>query len=154
MELLDKQEAAGQIEDFLQGVVRSLDLDLEMEIQAGDGEISVEFFGDDSEMLLTENARLLYALNHLVNQIFFRRCRERLSFVLDCNRYRKDRISELELMARKAAEQARVSRRKISLQPMPSSERRIIHLALAEEPGIRTESEGSGWRRRVLIVPA
>ena len=60
---------------------------------------------------------------------------------------------QLQLLAKKAADKARLSGTKVSLQPMPASERRIIHLAVAEEAGVETQSEGRGRFRRVLISP-
>ena len=118
------------------------------------GDLSAGLPGQDEGLFLSDNARLLYAVNHLLNQIFYRQSKDGCNFFLDCNNYRRDRTLELELLAEKAAERARLTGTGVSLQPMPSSERRIIHLALADLEDVRTESEGSGWHRRVLIIPS
>jgi len=92
-------------------------------------------------------------LEHVVNQALHRRGANQPKVRLDCNGYRSTRILELQLLARKAAERVRTTGTPLSLQPMPSAERRIIHLALAEEADVRTESSGAGLRRHVVILP-
>jgi spoIIIJ-associated protein len=151
---LTREQVADQAQEFLAAILLEcrLEMDVEAEIAADDC-VQIRLKGGDSESLLADNARLLYALNHLLNQIFFRRSLDRVSVFLDCEGYRGARDSELKLLARKAAEKVRVSGAKVVLQPMPSSERRTIHLTLAEEQGIRTQSEGSGRFRKVLILP-
>ncbi|MEJ2077311.1 MAG: R3H domain-containing nucleic acid-binding protein [Acidobacteriota bacterium] len=154
MEKLDTTEVAERAGEFVEEVIERSGLDLDARVNVEEEEtIRIELNGEDSELVLADSARLLYAINHLVNQIFYRQARNGCSFILDCEHYRGDRAAELELMARKAAERVRLTGKSVILQPMPSSERRIIHLALAEEPGIRTESEGSGRYRHVQIVP-
>lgn len=151
---LDKEDLAEAARGFAERLIQGVYLDLEPEVQF-DGEkgIRINLEGPDSEILLADSGRLLYAINHLINQIYYRRSKDGCNFVVDCNNYRADRAAELELLARKAAEKARLSGTKVSLQPMPATERRIIHLALADESGVYTQSEGSGRFRRVLISP-
>ena len=105
-------------------------------------------------MVVGDNARLLYAINHLLNRAFYEKSPERCNFVVDCNDYRETREAELEGLAREAAGQVKDSGTLIPLEPMPASERRVIHLALAQEPGVSTESEGTGAQRRVVILPS
>ena len=151
---LDKETVAQEAQEFVRSVIEGtyLELEPEVELDSKDG-IQVKLSGPDSGLLLADNARLLYAINHLINQIYYRRSREGCNFVVDCNNYRADREAELELLAVKAAEKAKTSGTKVSLQPMPASERRIIHLTLANEAGVYTQSEGTGRYRRVLISP-
>ena len=151
---LDKETLVEEAMDFIQEVIQGAHLDLHSEIEFDkESEIQINLEGPDSGMLLADNARLLYALNHLINQIYYRRSKEGCNFIVDSNNYRADRAAELELLAKKAAEKARLSGTKVSLQPMPATERRIIHLALSDESGVYTQSEGSGRFRRVLISP-
>lgn len=139
--------------EFVEGVVDGARLDLRCECHVGEEEVSVSLGGPDSGLVLRENAKLLYALNHLLNQAFYRRVRGRYSFLVDCEEYRGTRVMELQLLARKAAENVLSSGEAFRLQPMPSSERRVIHLALADVEGVRSESEGRGEYRRVVIAP-
>lgn len=144
---------AQEVRSFTAGMLAAAGLDLECDCEVGEEAVIVQLRGEDSGLALRENARLLYALNHLLNQVFYRRARGRYTFLVDCDEYRGTRLMELRLLASKAAEKVRNSGKPFRLQPMPSSERRVIHLALAEEPGVRSESEGGGDRRRVVILP-
>ncbi len=142
-----------EIEAQLKSLFKAASLDIEAVLIEDAENISFDLRGKDSEMLLTDGASLLYAFNHLLNQIYFRRLGRGRNIVFDCMNYRADRELELELMADVAAEQARTTRRKLVLQPMNAAERRIIHMRLAEKEGIRTESEGFGQNRRISILP-
>lgn len=148
---LQSAELLGKVELFLERVLGPLMLQIHFNCHLERGVMHVDLQGEDSEWLLTDNARLLYAINHLLNQIYYRRSQERCSFLVDCNGYRSSRELELRLLARKAAQEVRASGRPLELQPMPAGERRIIHLTLSEEVGVRTASEGGGQWRRVVI---
>jgi spoIIIJ-associated protein len=150
---LDRDELAPKVSQFVRSVIEKSGLELTIRVDVNGECIRVDITGEDEEYLFADGARLLYALNHLVNQAFFRWVKGECSFLVDSSNYRTDRTVELELMAEKAAERVRASGVKVVLQPMPSTERRVIHLALADAPGVRTLSEGSGRFRRVLIVP-
>lgn len=150
----EQDEIIRDAREFLQGLIRHGGFKMEFTCEDQGQEIHVRLHGPDAGLFLQNNARLLYAVNHLLNQIFYYRARGRWSFVVDCEEYRATRVLELQLLARKAAEKVRVSNTPFSLQPMPAYERRIIHLTLAEEAGIRTESQGTGYHRKVLILPA
>ena len=151
---LQTTEILEDVGALLEGIVENLNLQMQCDCTLNNGAVTVELTGEDSELVLADNARLLYAINHLLNQIYFRRSQEGCTFLVDCKGYRSSRQLELELLARKAAERVRVSGRELELQAMPASERRIVHLALSEEDGARTESEGGGPHRRVVIQPA
>jgi spoIIIJ-associated protein len=152
--MIDTQDIVDQVCDFVEGILRSTQLDLTCSCEVDDGAVTVSLQGSDSGIALRENARLLYAINHLVNQAFFRKAGGRLSFMVDCNDYRSTRVMELQLLARKAAEKVRYTGQTFHLQAMPAGERRIVHLTLAEEPAVTTRSEGSGLHRRVVIERA
>lgn len=150
---LTPEQIAEQVQELLAAILGQCRLEMDVEAGIAADAVQIQLKGPDSEHFLADNARLLYALNHLLNQIFFRRSMDRVNVVLDCEGYRSARDFELRLLARKAAEKVRVSGAKVVLQPMPSSERRIIHLTLSEERGVRTQSEGTGRFRKVLILP-
>ena len=149
----DELEVVEQVRSFLERCVKEGQLDLTCQCEASDQIISVELEGADCGLVLRDNARLLYAFNHLLNQAFYTRTGRRYNFTVDCEDYRGTRVMELQLLAQKAAEKVRLSGKPFQLQAMPSSERRVIHLALAEEAGVGTLSEGNGVYRRVVILP-
>ena len=151
---LTTDELTQEVSRFLKKLLVETGLDLTFQCAAQENTITVQIDGEDVGLVLSQNARALYAISHLLNQVFYRRSSDGCAFVVDCGGYRKGRELELELMAQKAAESVKHSGKPFSLQPLPASERRVIHLALSEEPSIRTESEGTGLHRRVVILPA
>jgi len=139
---------------FLENLLQTARLEVRVQNeQPGDEGLMLELQGPDNGLVLGNNARVLYALEHVVNQVVHHRGESHLKVTLDCNGYRSTRVLELQLMARKAAEKVRTTGVSFSLQPMPAVERRVIHLTLAEEAGIRTESSGLGLNRHVVIFP-
>ncbi|HSR49223.1 MAG TPA: R3H domain-containing nucleic acid-binding protein [Acidobacteriota bacterium] len=146
------QNLASRVESFMEGLLGHMEVELEMEIEEADNTIEVRLTGRDSELILENGAKALDAFNDIVNQVFYRPREVRIE--VDCDDYRLGRILELELLARSAAEKTRLSGESFRFQPMPPAERRTIHLTLAKEEGVRTESSGHGTRRHVVVLPA
>ena len=117
-------------------------------------EYVVDFSGADADLLLEKNATLLHAIEYVVlkairlEEDHFRR------IAFDCQDWRRTRIEELQLMAQVAAERVIDTGDPFTLSPMNPRERRIVHLALRDQPRVRTESEGMGPERKVVIYPA
>ena len=129
-----------------------------LELKAGadhteDG-LKIQVRGDDVALLLGHNAELLDALEYVGNRVLARASGDEARLVFDSGGYRARREKELRLMAEKAAEKVRVSRIPFSFDPMTPNERRIIHLALASDASVTTESQGNGENRKVTIRPA
>jgi spoIIIJ-associated protein len=154
---LDIERAAAELRRFLDMAVREMGLALEVEITSTSGneaEVAVIFGGADQDLLLEKNAELLLALEHLAHR-WLRldpRLHDRVRF--DCGDYRATRLAELKLSARVAAQRVRETGQPFQFNPMSSRERRIVHLELSGAAGVRTESEGSGDRRQLVIYPA
>ena len=160
---LDRQAAAGALRKFLEEIVRVSGLDLKVKVQpvetppadaSGGAEVIADLDGRDKEILLERNGEVLKAIEHLA----FRALRLEPTFHekihLDSGGYRALRFEELRMTARVAAERVQTSHQPFRLNPMSSRERRIVHLALKEMPGVRTESVGMGEERQVVIHPA
>jgi spoIIIJ-associated protein len=117
-------------------------------------EILVIFRGRDQDLLLEHNADLLKALEHIalrwlwLDPQFYGRVR------FDAGGYRALRIEELKISARVAAERVRETHTPFRFNAMAARERRILHLVLKQEQGVRTSSEGSGEDRQVVVFPA
>ncbi|MCL5005813.1 MAG: hypothetical protein M1404_04710 [Acidobacteria bacterium] len=114
----------------------------------------VDFEGADTDLLLEKNAALLDALEYLVLKAV--RADENISgrIIFDCQGWRRVRAEELKLTASIAAQQVIETGSPFYLNPMNPRERRIVHLALKDEAGVRTLSEGTGEHRKVVIYPA
>ncbi len=150
----DKEKLESEVGHFLEELLKATGLDLEFRCEPEDQTMTVWLSGQDAPMVVSSNARLLYAINHLLNRAFYEKSPQQWSFVVDCNEYRTTRAVELESLAREAAEKVTQSGNLFPLEPMPASERRVIHLALAQDPSVSTESEGVGAQRRVVILPS
>ncbi len=120
----------------------------------GDAEVLADLDGRDKEILLERGAEVLKAIEHLA----FKALRLEPAFHekihIDSGGYRALRFEELKMTARVAAERVQTSKQPFRLNPMSSRERRIVHLALKDMPGVRTESVGVGEERQVVIHPA
>jgi len=150
------------IESFLHAVIRHGRFDLKFSIQRGassgdDLEASayqVDFSGSDADLLLEKNATLLNALEHVAVKAARLEEEQYGKIAFDCEDYRRLRIEELRLMAQVASQRVIETGDPFVLSPMNPRERRIIHLALRDLPQVRTESQGTGPERRVVIFPA
>ena len=116
-------------------------------------EILVEFAGPDSGLLLERGGELLRSFELLASEVLHLQGNEHEKIWFDCKNFRALRIDELQLAARVAAEQVRRTSEPYRFGPMSSRERRIVHLALREEKDLRTESDGEGGRRSVVVYP-
>src|SRR4029077_10103890 len=108
----------------------------------------------DKEILLGHNAEVLKAFEHLAFKALRLEPNFHEKIHVDSAGYRALRFEELRMTARVAAERVQTSRQPFTLNPMSSRERRIVHLALKDMTGVRTESIGVGEERQVVIHPA
>jgi spoIIIJ-associated protein len=151
----DFSDVKPEIESFVKDLIDKSSLDLRAEItQAAPDNIQVTFQGFDLPLLLGHNAELLDAFQYIARRAFAEDVADGLQLDFDANGYRQSRLSELELMAQKAAEKVKATRVPFVFDPMNAQDRRIIHMAIVDFPGIRTESEGEGQMRRVKIIAA
>ena len=159
---LDLHSAAPKIEDFLGSIQRQAGLDLTWEVGAPidvhadfeNPDVVVRFDGPDVDLLLANKAELLLALEHLTMEMLRMAPDQHSLLQFDANDYRALRIEELRMSAMTAAERVKRSHVPFEFNPMTSRERRIIHLALRNEPDLRSESAGAGPQRHVVIYPA
>jgi len=142
-------------EPALQAVVAALArasrLPLTARVEPGPETSVVHLEGGD-EFLLADEGAVLQALEHLLQRALGERFGGRL--VLDATGYREAREARLAEQARAWAEEVRRSGRPRELPPMNAYDRRLVHLAMAAERGVRSFSVGEGSRRRVTIAPA
>lgn len=118
--------------------------------ESGDG-CALNFSGEDSSLLRFENGELLDSIEHLLNQILLNEGSSAEKIVCDVDNFRSDREAELRAMAKHAAQQVNKLSKPFYFAPMNSKERRIIHLALADDAGVVTDSVGEGNQRRVRV---
>lgn len=163
---LDREALAAELRRFLDLVMAQTRLELAYEIRleprkegaAAEAEVEtpevlVTFGGRDQDVLLERNAELLQALEYIalrwlrLDPHYYDRVR------FDSGDYRALRVEELKLAARVAADRVRETHAPFRFNPLPARERRIIHLVLQNQPGVRTASEGAGEQRQVVVYP-
>lgn len=113
----------------------------------------IDLAGDDSGLLIGRRGQTLQALQYLVNLIVRQKFGEGVRVVLDVEHYRQRRETSLRDMATKVATRVVQSSRSITLEPMSPADRRIVHITLADHPGVTTESTGEGEDRKVTVMP-
>lgn len=114
----------------------------------------IDLNGEDSGLLIGRRGQTLQALQYLVNLIVRKELGEDVRVALDVEGYRQRREASLRDMAAKVASQVVQTGRSITLEPMSAADRRIIHVSLADDPGVSTESAGFGDDRKVTIMPS
>jgi len=117
-------------------------------------DVVVKFSGPDVDLLLENRAELLLALEQVVMEMLRMPSEDHSKLSFDANDYRLLRIEELRLSALTAAEKVKRTGMPFRFNPMNSRERRVIHLALRGETAVRSESQGFGPTRQVVVYPA
>ncbi len=145
------KEVYGQAEQFLNEVFRTAGFELHAHATEGENTCILNIDGADSPLVRSEGGELLDALEHFVNQSFARGLAEGERFICDVDNFRAIRETELRAMARHAAERVRSSGVPFFFGPMSGAERRVIHVTLAEDEGLFTESVGEGNARRLKV---
>jgi spoIIIJ-associated protein len=123
------------------------------EIEEGLPTVELSIHGEYGGILIGRRGETLSALQFLVGLLTSRRAERRVRVVLDAEGYRERRARLLRDIALRAADRAQRYRQPIFLDPMVPAERRIVHMTLADHPGVSTHSVGEGDSRRVVVSP-
>jgi spoIIIJ-associated protein len=115
--------------------------------------VRVDIQGNDLSILIGRQAETLNALQYIANLIVGKEMGQPVTLVLDVEGYRQRREQQLRQLARRMADQAINTQRRQVMEPMPSNERRLIHIELRENPLVSTESIGEEPHRKVTIIP-
>jgi len=149
------EQNAPAVGRFCEDLTSRLNLELTVRAVEAGGTVTVNLSGPDRPMLLSNTAALLNSIEYLVNKAFRTGKEARItSITLDSDSYRQHRHAELTLLAEMAAKKVVAQGKPLTLQPMTPRERRIVHLALAEVSGVRSQSEGEGDNRSITIHPS
>lgn len=149
----EQDETAEEAKKFLEGIFRAIGLSVTMEKMANEDRILINLRGDGLGVLIGKHGRTLASLQYLTNLAAGKLYHHRYFVLLDVENYRIRREQTLTTLAIRLAEKAKRTGAPVSLEPMDPAERRMIHLALQEDPDIATESEGEGARRHIVILP-
>jgi spoIIIJ-associated protein len=140
-----------EITEFLQKVVAAMGLTLSPMVEETPDGTRINLEGEDGGVLIRREGEGLQALQHLTATAFRRQLGDDQRFVIDCNGFRKDKDAELKQMARFNAEKSRSSGVPQEMGPLNPYERRIVHLAIADDPDATSESIGDAFMKTVII---
>lgn len=121
--------------------------------QADRRSVHVDVRGDDLTSLIGRHAETLQAFQHVASLMVGKEIEQWVQLIVDVEGYRSRREKQLQQIAKRMAEQVIKTGRKATLEPMPSSERRVIHIALRGHPAVTTESVGEEPHRKIVILP-
>jgi spoIIIJ-associated protein len=139
------------IADFVQKVVTAMGLTLTTSIEESPEGTRINLVGEDGGVLIRRSGEALQALQHVVATTFRRQLGDDNRIIVDCNGFRRDKDAEIRQMAKYMAEKARSSGMPQEMGPLNPYERRIVHLAISEEPGASSESIGDAFMKTVII---
>jgi spoIIIJ-associated protein len=142
------------ITDFVQRVVDAMGMALTTTIEETPEATRINLEGEDGGVLVRRGGEGLQALQHIVATAFRRQLGDDNRIVIDCNGFRKDKDAELRQMAKFNAERARTMGVPQEMGPLNPYERRIVHLAIAEDPTVTSESIGDAFMKTVIISTA
>ena len=136
---------------FVQSVVTAMGLTLTASVEESPEGARINLEGEDGGVLIRRGGEGLQALQHVVATTYRRELGDDNRIVIDCNGYRKEKDAELRHMALFVAEKARSSGMPQEMGPLNPYERRIVHLAIAEDPTVTSESIGDAFMKTVII---
>lgn len=151
----DTTDVAERATDFLQGVLERMGITADIDVNEGDDKIVLEIQTSDPEVVIGRKGQVVDALQHLVSKVVYReRAGEKgKPIVVDAGGYREKHVQRLEALAARMAEKALATQAIVPLSPMSAHDRRIVHMAIANIPGLISRSEGEGDDRHILVVP-
>lgn len=152
---VDLDEIADVAIETLQGIFAYFDVgEVTIDEYEGDeGELILDITGDDLGVLIGRYGRTLDALQFIVSTINFKKLGYRYPVVVDVEGYKNRQREKIESIALSTARKAVSQDRDIAMRPMTPYERRLVHIALKDNPDVETESEGEGSERHVVVKP-
>jgi spoIIIJ-associated protein len=145
-------ELHDRVKEFVERTLGAMGLSLEASVSETPDSVRIDLSGDQGDVLLRRRAESLDALQHIVNTAFRRELKDDRTFVVDCLDYRKAKDAELRQMARFVMERAKSSGTPQEMGPLNPYARRLVHLTVAEDPQMSSESIGDAFLKTVIIA--
>ena len=145
-------ELHDRVKDFVERTLTAMGLPLQIAISDTPDSVRIDLSGEQGDVLLRRRAESLDALQHIVNTAFRRELKDDRTFVVDCLEYRKGKDAELRQMARFMMERAKSSGSPQEMGPLNPYARRLVHLTVAEDPQMSSESIGDAFLKTVIIA--
>jgi spoIIIJ-associated protein len=146
-------ELDNQVTAFIGRVLAAMGLNLDFTLEEAPDHVRVNLVGDDADVLLRRKGEALDALQVIVNTVFRRDARQERHYVVDALGFRKDKDAELRQMARFLIDKAKTSGAPQEIGPLNPYARRIVHLAVADDAEVSSESIGDAFLKTIVITP-
>jgi spoIIIJ-associated protein len=155
----DDEELEGLAYDLLSEMLQNLGIEAEIELswlddpEDSDRPLNLNVVGDDLGILIGRNGETLASIQYLIRLMINQELHRWKNIVIDIDGYKQRRAEQLSQLAHRLADQVVASGRPVSMEPMPASERRLVHIALRNHEHVYTASTGEDNRRKVQILP-
>jgi spoIIIJ-associated protein len=147
------EDQATALQELLEEIVDGLGLEADVRIEQSDGRLTGSVEGEDVGLFIGRRGQTIDAVQHLAQRIVFPGGSPEARVVVDADGYRERRVEALRSIALEAAEDSLRSGQPIELDPMPASERRIVHEYLRDRDDVETHSEGDEPERYLVVEP-
>ena len=147
------QEVLDETEELVGSLLQAMGFEARVDVYDAGGFVAADVAPDNTALFIGQKGETIDALQYLVNAGINKNRASRARIVLDAEGYRQRRVEALQGMAHRTARKAMREDRTVELPPMNPAERRVVHLFLRDNPGVTTESEGTGDSRRVRVAP-
>ena len=149
---LPEEDAIKVVTEILDTLLGLLGVRGKVEILSDEIPLDLDIKGDDLGILIGRRGQTLASLEYITKLMVVGRLKAWVPLTIDVAGYKKRRRDSLQRLALYLAEQVKSRRRAITMEPMPADERRIVHLTLADNPDVTTQSMGEGENRKVVIL--
>ncbi len=140
-----------KVAEVLEQLLGMLSLEGSFDIEETPEAVFVSIETEDAGRLIGHQGETLTALQQIINQIMFRQMEDAKRVILDVSGWRKNKEADLESRAKAWAEEVLETKEEMALEPMPSWQRRIVHMVIQNTPGLKSESAGEGADRHLVI---
>ena len=147
------EELLDEVRGMVSTVLTAMDFEAGVDVYDAGRFIAADVTPDNTALFIGQKGETIDALQYLVNVALYKERPFVKRVVLDAEGYRQRRVEALQGMAHRTARRAVREQRVVELPPMSSSERRVVHLFLQDNPSVTTQSDGSGGNRRVKVSP-
>ncbi len=141
-----------RVKEFVRRTLDAMGLSLDVTVSDLPDSVRIDLTGEHGEVLLRRRAEALDALQHIVNTAFRRDLTDDRTLVVDCLSYRRAKDAELRQMARFMVERAKASGTPQEMGPLNPYARRLVHMTVAEDPQMSSESIGDAFMKTVIIA--
>lgn len=155
VKVIDEEELeliVSKAKEGLKVILAHLQIEYTVEIKKREDQILLNIHCDNENFLIGRRGSTLDAVQYLVNRMANKHAKEKIQVVLDTSDYRFNRKERLQKLALKLSKKVKMTGKPVTVSPMNPHDRRIIHLALQDDPTVKTLSKGSGFMRRITIA--